>query len=84
VNRRDATLDQLRDFLASEKEPWLRMGFVWLLPWAVAALLPKEILDLAIDRTAFSTFPSDAKLAFCLGLVAGMSERSVSVRLLNR
>lgn len=84
VNRRDAILDQLRDFLASEEGPWLRMGFVWLLPWAVAALLPKEILDLAIDRTAFSTFPSDAKLAFCLGLVTGMSERSLSVRLLNR
>jgi hypothetical protein len=84
ANRRDVTLDQLPDFLASPAEPWIRMGFVGLLAWAAAAFVQKEILEISVGGADFATFPNSPKLAFCLGLVAGIGERALSIRLLNR
>jgi hypothetical protein len=84
ANRRDVSFDQLPDFLASEIEPTIRAVFVALLAIAVALLLDQGAIKLWLGSTDLALFDRNASIAILLGIVAGVSERALSVRVLQR
>lgn len=84
ATRREIAFEDLPNFLDSDVEPAIRLLFVGLLALALALFLQLELLSISIVNAQLSKFAESAGMALLLGLIAGIGEKAVSVRLIKR
>lgn len=84
ATRRTVAFEEMPNFLRSRAEPCIRLVFVALLAVALALLLQEGVLTLKMGTVDFAEFPDKTRVALLLGLVAGISEKAVSVRVMER
>lgn len=81
---RDVPFDDLQDYVERGVEPCIRMLFVGLFACIFALFLQKKILSLSIGEINFSDFATNVGLALALGVILGVGEKTLSVRLIDR
>ena len=84
ASRRTVTFEEMPNFLGFYFEPLIRLWFVGLLATTFALFLQLGVLTLRISAVDFAEFPSKIGVALVLGVVAGISEKAVSVRIIER
>jgi len=84
ARRREVSFEGVQDFLDVRYEPFIRLVFVGLLAVLAALLLKLDVLSLTIGSANLSKFATDPTLAFVLGLIAGIGERTLSVQVVER
>lgn len=84
VNRQEVAFEEMPTFLHSRFEPLIRIAFVALLSVTLAILLELEIIVVEMAGTDFATFSDNPSVGLILGIFAGLSERAVSVRVIER
>ena len=82
--RRKVAFEEMPDFLSSRFEPLIRLIFVGLLAASFALFLQHDLLTLKVSEVDFKNFSSEVGVALLLGLIAGISEKAVSVRIISR
>jgi hypothetical protein len=82
--RREISFEEIPEFLDFRLEPFVRMLFVAVIATIVALGVQKELVTVSFGSLKFSTFAASAGKALLLGLIAGVSERALSVRLIKR
>ncbi len=83
-NRRDVTFDELPDYLGSWREPVVRVAFVAVLATVVALFVRSKLVNVQLGEVNFVRFQEDGWAALVLGVIAGVGERALSVKLLQR
>jgi hypothetical protein len=81
---RDVPFDHLQDYVERGVEPCIRMLFVGIFACVFALFLQLKILSLAIGDINFSDFATMIGLALALGVILGVGEKTLSVRLIDR
>ena len=84
ATRRKVTFEEMPDFLSSYFEPLIRLIFVGLLVASFALFLQLEVLTLKVSGVDFKEFSSEVGVALLLGLIAGISEKALSVQIISR
>jgi hypothetical protein len=84
ASRGEISFDGLQDFVERRHEPFIRMLFVAAIASIFALFLQLKILSLSIGTADLATFASSVSLALVLGLVSGVGEKALSVRVLDR
>lgn len=84
AGRREISFEELPYFLDSFLEPIIRLVFVGLLAVTVALFLHLDVLSISFLQVDFSEFAGNVGVALLLGVVAGIGERTLSVRLVKR
>ena len=84
ASRREIAFEDLPYFLDSRLEPVIRLIFVGLLATAVALFLQLDVISIEFLQVDFADFAGNVGVALLLGLVAGIGERALSVRLVKR
>lgn len=82
--RRDVAFEDLPDFLGSKVEPAVRMAFVGLLALIVALFIKLGAVTITVGNLAFVEFAESTTVALLLGVIAGIGERALSVRIIQR
>lgn len=84
ATRQTVEFDELPNLLGSHFEQFARMLFVALLASAVGLMLELDILTLEVAGINLNEFARDPRVALFLGLVAGIGEKALSARLIDR
>jgi hypothetical protein len=84
ASRWQVAFDTIPDYLDIEREPVIRMLFVALVAAAFALFLHLGIITVKIGDLDFKSFTGSIKVALLLGFVAGISQRALSVQLMER
>lgn len=84
ASRREIAFEDLPYFLDSKLEPVIRLVFVGLLATAVALFLQLDVMSIEFLQVDFTEFAGNAGVGLLLGIVAGIGERALSVRLVKR
>lgn len=82
--RRDVAFEDLPNFLGSKVEPAVRMAFVGLLALIVALFIELGAVTITVGNLAFVDFSKSTTAALLLGIIAGIGERALSVRIIQR
>ena len=82
--RREVVLADLAQFMDSKYEPAVRLFFVGLVACAVALFVKTRLLSIVLGDLKLAEFTSDPEVAVVLGLVAGISEKKISVQLIQK
>ena len=82
--RREITLADLPNFLGSKVEPAVRIVFVGLLAALVALFLDLKVMTIMFGELSLADFDTNTKAALLLGAIAGISEKVLSVRIIER
>jgi hypothetical protein len=84
ASRREIALADLPQFIDSKGEPPIRLFFVGLVACAVALFVKTGLLSIVIGDLNLAEFPTKPEVAAVLGLVAGISERTISLQLIQK
>jgi len=82
--RQDVAFDGIKDFADRWREPFVRILFVGLIATAFAVFLDAGLLPLKVGDLDFKTFHDRPILALALGIICGISERAISVKVIER
>ena len=82
--RREVVLADLAQFMDSKYEPAVRLFFVGLVACSVALFVKTGLLSIVVGDLKLVEFPSKPEVAVVLGLVAGISEKKISVQLIQK
>ncbi len=82
--RWSVAFDDLPDFLYSQVEPPVRILFVVVLALAVGIALQAGLLEIKLAGADLKSFADSAPIALLLGLVAGVSERALATRFIEK
>lgn len=82
--RRDVAFEDLPNFLGSKVEPAVRMAFVGLLAMIVALFIELGAVTITVGNLAFVDFSTSTTAALLLGVITGIGERALSVRIIQR
>jgi hypothetical protein len=84
ASRWQIAFDTIPDYLDINLEPAIRMLFVALVAAVFALFLHLGIITVKIGDLDLKSFISSIKVAILLGFVAGISQRALSVQLVDR
>jgi hypothetical protein len=84
AGRREISFGDIQHYVDRFWEPLTRMLFVGLLASAFALLLQLGVLAFSIGDVDFARFHENVGWALVLGLFAGISERALSLKLIER
>lgn len=84
ATRRQICFEDIPTLLDTRLEPIIRMAFVALLSSILALALELNVISVKVASLDFSQFATNTGAAIFLGVAAGISERAVSVRLIQR
>ena len=82
--RRQVVLDDVPQFMGSKYEPAIRLCFVGFVACAVALFVKTGLLAIVLGDLNLVEFPSKPEVALILGLLAGISEKKISVQLIQK
>ena len=85
ATRREISLEDISSFVDYRFEPFIRMLFVASLAAIVALFLQTDVLSIEVGSIKFSQFAGtgNTALALLLGVITGISEKAVSVRVIE-
>ena len=78
------SFDGIQDYLDFRYEPYIRMAFVAVVAAIFALFLRLGILSLKIGGIDLGDFAGNVGLAFALGAIAGISEKQLTVQVIDR
>ncbi len=84
ASRWSLAFEDLPDFLDSRVEPPVRMLFVIMLALTLGVALQAGLLDVKLAGTDLKSFVDSAPIALILGLVAGVTERALATRFIEK
>ena len=84
ASRRKIALVDLPQFIDSKYEPPVRLFFVALVACAVALFVRTGLLSIVIGSLNLAEFQTNPEAAAVLGLLAGISERTISLQLIQK
>ena len=84
AGRREISFGDIQHYVDRHWEPLIRMLFVGLLASAFALLLQLRVLAFSIGEIDFAEFGQHVGRALVLGLFAGIGERALSLKLIER
>jgi hypothetical protein len=84
ASRWQIAFDTITDYPDIKLEPVIRMLFVALVAAAFALFLHLDIITIKIANVDFKTFISSISVALLVGFIAGISQRALSVQLVDR
>jgi hypothetical protein len=82
--RREISFDSIPDFLDYGYEPYIRMLFVGVLAAVFALFLNLQVLSVTLGSADLVQFTENIGVALLLGLIAGISEKALSVQVIER
>jgi len=83
ATRRTIVFEEMPNFLDSKIEPFVRLLFVGFLTAAFALLIDLGVITLKVAAVDFSAFREDIGVALLLGVIAGLSEKAISLRVID-
>ena len=84
AGRWEISFDGIQDFLDVRFEPFIRMFFVGLLTAVFALFLQLKLIPLTIGDFDLSKFADDPTWALLIGVIAGIGEKGLSARVVER
>jgi len=84
TTRHRIAFDEIPNFLEFKSEPPIRLLFVGLLAVTLALLVQHQVIRVDMAAVEFGKFLEDNGVALLLGVVSGISEKAVSVRIIER
>ena len=84
ATRREISFDSIPDFLNYGYEPYIRMLFVGVLASMFALFLNLQVLSVTIGSADLAQFTENIGVALVVGLIAGISEKALSVQMIER
>lgn len=84
ASRWEIAFDGIQEFVDMSVEPPVRLLFVGLLAMAFGLFLQLGIIPINIDKVPLATFYASPPWALFLGIIAGISEKALSMQLLTR
>jgi hypothetical protein len=84
AGRSEISFDAIQDFVDRRIEPFVRLAFVMLLALAIGFLVELKAMAFKLGPVDLVNFANDGRLAFVLGLVVGLSERALSIKMIDR
>lgn len=84
ATRRTIVFEEMPNFLDSKIEPFVRLLFVGFLAATFTLFIDLEVIQLTMAGVNFLTFDTDIRVALLLGVIAGISEKAVSLRVIDR
>jgi hypothetical protein len=84
AGRREISFDDIQHYVDFRWEPLIRMLFVGLLASTFALLLELKVFAFSIGEVDFAEFDEHVGRALVLGLFAGIGERALSLKLIER
>jgi hypothetical protein len=84
ATRREISFDGIQDFLDVRFEPFIRMLFVGCISSVFALFLQLKLIPLTIAEFDLATFAEHPPWALLIGVIAGISEKAVSVQVVER
>ncbi len=82
--RREVALADLPQFIDWKHEPKMRLIFVGLVALAAALFVKTGLLPIVLGNLKLVEFTCKWEVAVVLGLVAGISEKKISVQLIQK
>lgn len=84
VSRWQIAFDTIADYVDIQLEPVIRMLFVALVAAVFALFLHLSIVKITIGDVDLASFDNSISVALLVGFVAGISQRALSVQLIER
>ena len=84
ATRHTVSLEELPSFLEARVEPVIRLVFVALLAGAVALMIELKVLTIMVSAVDFAEFRSSIGVALLLGFATGISEKALSMSVIDR
>jgi len=84
ATRRQISFDDMPNYLDRRIEPIIRLLFVALLSASLSILVHLGVIDIAFGSVNLKDFSQKDSIAGLLGLVCGLGEKAVTVRVIDR
>lgn len=84
TTRREIAFEEMPQFLDFRYEPFIRLLFVSILAFVLALLIDVGAIKLEVAGIELAKFAETWTTAVLLGLICGIGEKAVTVRIVNR
>ncbi|MEM6486813.1 MAG: hypothetical protein AAF677_00860 [Pseudomonadota bacterium] len=84
ASRRKVVFEDLIDYVDVGAEPRVRMVFVAFVAVALCVLFGADVMAVNLGGVELKDFQTDQRIALILGLLAGIAERQVSLRIIEQ
>ena len=82
--RRALAFHEIAEYLSSTREPIVRLLFVGFLAMTLALMITYGVITLDMGQASLADFHEKRGVAVLIGLIAGIGEKAVSLRIIER
>lgn len=82
--RRALAFHEIAEYLSSTREPIVRLLFVGFLAMTLALMITYGVITLDMGKASLADFHDKRGVAVLIGLIAGIGEKAVSLRIIER